>query len=182
MGNQMTVEVKEQIAEAMIKLSRKKDAGKITVKDLVSECGVSRQIFYYYYEDIYDVLKYILERDVSGYAAESIKIDDPFEAVKHFITCIIDNADEVRKGLESKLRPEVEAYLLQTLKKYVRYLIEHRLANVALKQQDINFLTDFAACGITGRIIENTMKDEKDVDEYCHQLLSLMQARIDQLA
>lgn len=44
----MPVQVKPMIAEAFIRLSKQKNIDKITVKDLVEACGISRQTFYYH--------------------------------------------------------------------------------------------------------------------------------------
>ncbi len=45
----MTDNLKDNIANTMIKLSRKKKVDKITVTDLANACHISRQTFYYYY-------------------------------------------------------------------------------------------------------------------------------------
>ena len=51
----MAVNAKSMIADAFIKLSGEKNIDKITVKDIVDECGISRQSFYYHFQDIYMV-------------------------------------------------------------------------------------------------------------------------------
>lgn len=177
----MPIDVKQQIANAMFELSKTKDPGKITVKDLVSACGVSRQIFYYYYQDIYEVFAYILRQDVEIYTNESIGMDTPIESVTHFVGCLVDNIDMFKKGLESKLRPDIESLMLDTFKKYIRILIEQKVTDVALRSVDLNFLTNFIACGLVGTIIDNSTNKDFNVDEYCTQLLQLVRARLDQL-
>ena len=37
----------------------------ITVKELVEECEVNRQTFYYHFQDIYDLLRWFLEHETS---------------------------------------------------------------------------------------------------------------------
>ena len=44
----MPVNVKNLIAETFVKLSDEKNIDKITVKDIVEACGISRQAFYYH--------------------------------------------------------------------------------------------------------------------------------------
>ena len=41
----MPLDVKAAVADALLELIRRKDADKITVKDLVEVCGISRQTF-----------------------------------------------------------------------------------------------------------------------------------------
>ena len=47
---------KTAIKEAFMTLLNKKPFDKITVKEIVEECGINRNTFYYHYEDIYDLL------------------------------------------------------------------------------------------------------------------------------
>ena len=54
----MPVQVKPMIAEAFIRLSKQKNIDKITVKDLVEACGISRQTFYYHFQDILEVIEW----------------------------------------------------------------------------------------------------------------------------
>ena len=47
-GKTVPLDVKAAVADALLELIRRKDADKITVKDLVEVCGISRQTFYYH--------------------------------------------------------------------------------------------------------------------------------------
>lgn len=58
----MATDIRTKIAEAMEEMSRTRHPDKISVQDLVNACGVSRQTFYYYFEDINAVMDLIFER------------------------------------------------------------------------------------------------------------------------
>jgi len=58
----VAVDTKELIAEAVKRLLMQKKVKKLTVKDIVDECSITRQTFYYHFEDIPDLLKWVLER------------------------------------------------------------------------------------------------------------------------
>ena len=51
-------DMKILIAEAFIDLLEKESIDKITVKQLIEECHISRQTFYYHFRDIMDVLEW----------------------------------------------------------------------------------------------------------------------------
>ena len=57
----MASSTKEALGNALKKMLSVKPIDKITVKDLVEECGVNRQTFYYHFQDIYDLLRFFLE-------------------------------------------------------------------------------------------------------------------------
>lgn len=72
----MPVQVKPMIAEAFIRLSKQKNIDKITVKDLVEACGISRQTFYYHFQDILEVIEWSLDQAFSHLLEQSLAADD----------------------------------------------------------------------------------------------------------
>ena len=50
------------IVEATMRLVEQKTVKKITVRDIVEACGITRNTFYYYFHDIYEVLEYALAK------------------------------------------------------------------------------------------------------------------------
>lgn len=50
---------KKAIVESFLQLLGKKPIDKITVRDVVDHCGINRNTFYYYFQDIYAVLEEI---------------------------------------------------------------------------------------------------------------------------
>lgn len=50
---------KKAIIESFLHIAAKKPLDKITVRDIVDDCGVNRNTFYYYFQDIYAVLEEI---------------------------------------------------------------------------------------------------------------------------
>ena len=58
----MTIGTEELIVQAVERLLMQKKVKKLTVKDIVEECGITRQTFYYHFRDIPDLLKWVLER------------------------------------------------------------------------------------------------------------------------
>ena len=60
----MTENIREVIVEAARTLLMDKKKRKLTVKDIVEECGITRQAFYYHFEDIPDMIRWTLEQSV----------------------------------------------------------------------------------------------------------------------
>jgi len=55
----MAIDMKKTIAEAASNLLFEKKVKKLTVKDIVEECHITRQAFYYHFEDIPDPLGFV---------------------------------------------------------------------------------------------------------------------------
>ncbi len=61
----MSATTKKLIIEKTIELSKKKAFNKITINELVKACGITRNTFYYYFHDIYDVIIVFVEDAVN---------------------------------------------------------------------------------------------------------------------
>ena len=58
----MPINMKAVIADAFVSLAQRKNVDKITVKDLVEACGISRQTFYYHFQDILEVIEWSMQQ------------------------------------------------------------------------------------------------------------------------
>ena len=57
---------KREIKNSFIKLLTERPISQITVKDIVEDCGVNRNSFYYHFQDIYDLLGYIFREEADA--------------------------------------------------------------------------------------------------------------------
>ena len=64
MASQSTGEkTKLLIANSLRKLMKKKSLDKIKIREIVEDCGVNRQTFYYHFQDIYALVEWIYTYD-----------------------------------------------------------------------------------------------------------------------
>ena len=59
----MAPSTKLALANALKAQLQKKFLDDITVKELVEACEINRQTFYYHFQDIYDLLRWLLEHE-----------------------------------------------------------------------------------------------------------------------
>ena len=57
----MSLLTQKAIVQTTIELAEKRPLNKITVRDIVEACGITRNTFYYYFHDIYEVLESAIE-------------------------------------------------------------------------------------------------------------------------
>ena len=50
---------KKAIVESFLKLLKEKPVEKITIKDIVEDCGINRNTFYYHFDDIPSLMEEI---------------------------------------------------------------------------------------------------------------------------
>ena len=81
----MAVDMKQLIAETLAGLLERKSVDKITVKELVETCGISRQAFYYHFQDIMDVIEWTAAQALQKAVDLSLAASTPQEALETLI-------------------------------------------------------------------------------------------------
>ena len=62
-NEEISLNTKKMLTESLKKTMLKKPLSKITVSELIQDCGINRNTFYYYFANIYDLLKWMLEQE-----------------------------------------------------------------------------------------------------------------------
>ena len=85
-----TYNTKRMLADSLKRAMKQKSFSKITVKEIIEDCGVNRKTFYYHFEDIYALLKWMFEEE----AIEVVKKFDLLVDYKDAIRFVMDYIDE----------------------------------------------------------------------------------------
>ena len=109
----MPVDMKSVIAESLMKLIQRNGLDKVTVKALIEECHISRQTFYYHFQDMMDVLEYIIRQVTRQLEEESLRAETPREALKVFVAFSVERFPMLRRLLDSQRRTQVEQLMLE---------------------------------------------------------------------
>lgn len=83
----MTYEVtsqntKKMLANTLISLMQKKSLSKITISEIVKECRINRKTFYYHFADIYELLEWHLEQEVTSLINPNITLNELDMAIR----------------------------------------------------------------------------------------------------
>lgn len=89
---------KELLADSFRELMLNRDFEKITIKHITDGAGVIRPTFYYHYQDKYDVLEYILCRDVIRPVEEKLKARKEKEAISSCFKAIEKDKEFYRRA------------------------------------------------------------------------------------
>ena len=57
-------QTKQALAAALKELMAQKPIDKITIHDITERCGIRRQNFYYHFEDVYDLMRWMFSEEV----------------------------------------------------------------------------------------------------------------------
>ena len=157
----MPVDMKELIAEAALKLVRSGAHRRITVKDIVEECHITRQTFYYHFDDVYDLLEWIFEEDAYKILPKELVFENWQDDVIRFLDHLKANSTYVINVYNSNRRLHMLNYIKNRALAYVRGLAEMRAGGINVDRKDYEFVVEFCADGVvalTSRWLDKGME------------------------
>ncbi len=91
---------KPAIMDSFIRLSQQMPIDKITVTKITKECGINRNTFYYYYNDVYDLLEEIIYTKMQKlFVIDENNYDDSWKASLRLIGQYAIKNEEFIKAL-----------------------------------------------------------------------------------
>ncbi|MDO5397970.1 MAG: TetR/AcrR family transcriptional regulator [bacterium] len=164
---------KRKIANAYIELLKKKNVDKITIKDIVERCGLTRQSFYYHFHDIFDLIEWLMNEKICAVSKETLKAKSFRGAVEYLLKELFDKYDIIAALLNSKERSTMEGIIIRTSRKYFISLYESR-DNLRLTRYELETALDFYSCAVSGYMLGLCKRGDKNVERAADRLVSLM--------
>lgn len=154
---------KKAIIDTFIELISERPFDKITVKDIVTRCGVNRNTFYYYFADIYALVDEIFQLEIQkivGNTASYVSWHDAFYKAVDFVA---QNKLAVYHLYKSISREQVENYLDRVISNNIESFIRGEAVGLNVDEADIGLLSRFYTHALTGMILEwlnNDMRED----------------------
>ena len=177
----MPVNMKAMIGDTFFQLAQKKSIDKITVKDLVETCGISRQSFYYHFQDILEVIEWLAEQAMQKALERSLRAETPQDAIRDLVSSFVENHENIERLLRSQRREQIEAILSQAFSAYLREIALKRSPTVRMPAGNPELALSFFSYGIVGFLREALRSGTRDVDALSHQLCTIITASLDGL-
>ena len=147
----MAENLKDKIAETFLEMTARKSFDKITIKDLVQECGISRQAFYYHFQDILDVIEWILQEGAKRLLDRCLQAENTRAALRLFKDFALEN------------------------------LYQHTAVDASMSYWDLSIALDFFTYGIGGVLIESSRNGRTDPEVLTDQLYRLLSGQMVQM-
>lgn len=178
---------KQALADSLKQLLTKKPFSKITVTELVEYCGVNRKTFYYHFEDIYALLRWMLEQDMISVLISEELTTEPEKVIRFALDYINQNRQLLTSVISELDHDELRNFLYEDLSAPIRSVIRKAEMESSLVLEDDyrEYLTSFYTSGMSGMIIQVLLRkvpSEEDFIKYMIttfqvSLLALVQAR-----
>ncbi|MCJ0564807.1 TetR/AcrR family transcriptional regulator C-terminal domain-containing protein [Enterococcus cecorum] len=171
-----TLNTKKSLAESLKKFMKKKPLAKITVSEIIADCGVNRKTFYYHFDDIYSLLKWMLEKEAIEVVKQFDLLLDYREAVIFVMNYVRKNKHLLCCAYDSIGRDEMKRFFYADFIGIVKTIIDNTEQQVGVHATaDFKiFLSHFYTEAIAGMLIDEFMSTEGHDPSLAAEYLSVV--------
>ena len=151
------------IMQTFLKLLNERSFDKITVKDIVEECGINRNTFYYNFKDIYDLVDEILQKEINEIVEKNKSFNLWSECLLYATNFAIGNKKAIYHLHNSEKKQQLDRYLERVLYDVIAGFVAKKSEGKNVKKDDIEFVAKFycyALLGLLDKWLDNGMKED----------------------
>ncbi len=159
----MSLMTKKALAASLKKLMMKTSLEKITVKDVVADCGVNRQTFYYHFQDIYDLLGWIYRTEAVDGIGDCKTYDTWQKGYLRVFNYVSANKTFCLNTFHSLGREHLDRFLHEVTYDLMMGVVNEVAEGSKVTEEDKNFVANFYTSAFIGLItmwIQDRMKED----------------------
>lgn len=165
---------KKAIEASFWKLLNERPLNKITVKDIVDDCGINRNSFYYHFEDIPSLIKSMVENLIDSLIASYPSFSSFEECMNYILNFFIENKRVLLHIYNSVNRDIFEQYLWDACKYCVMSFLNVQFADSKISDSDREIVIHFYMCLLYGQISAWAFAGmPSDIDKQYNRMLEL---------
>jgi probable dihydroxyacetone kinase regulator len=151
-----TMNTRRTLAASLKKYMEKKPLSKITVSEIIADCGFNRKTFYYHFEDIYALLKWMLEEEAIEVVKQFDLLVDYREAVLFVMNYVRENKHLLCCAYDSMGRDEMKRFFYADFIGITRKLVCDAEQQLGVHAEDdfMEFLAHFYTEAVAGLLID----------------------------
>ena len=143
----MTTSTKMALSNSLKKILQKKFLDDITVKEIVEDCAVNRQTFYYHFQDIYDLLRWFLNHETQEVLSHAEHWRDSLMATFQYLQ---ENHILVYHVFQSSGRGYIDCQFFSFSRALISALLDQDAVDLSIPEPDRMFLLDFYMYALSG--------------------------------
>lgn len=161
------------IAQSLREILKTKPFDKIKIREIVDNCNLNRQTFYYHFQDIYELVEWMYTHDGSLIVRDTFKAGGLSETVRLMLVYIENHKSELLNISNSK----ASYYFFDFLRKRINecYILCFDLlsSEYNIPESYKSFIAEYLTCAIVGVLehwIKNTSADRFSSEEFLEML------------
>ena len=150
----MAKQTQKFIMSTFMQLLEGESLDKITVRDIVEECEINRNTFYYHYSDIYDLLDDVFRVETEKFMSEDVNENTTFGEEYERAACfVLKYKKAILHIYDSKKRDVLQNYLETLAFSFISRFVKKEADGYGLPDEDIDYITGFYTHAIVGNTL-----------------------------
>ena len=166
---------KRAITEAFVEVLNEKPLAKITVSDITERCGISRNTFYYHYQDVLALLEELCEYEFDSVVQQYPEINSIEECLEALTSFARENKRAIRHIYDSENQATYTAFLWRMCEYVVTVYAKSAFGDAPVPDEDKKLFIRFYKCACYGMFIDWISHDMKE--EYVQGLLRVCELK-----
>lgn len=165
-NEEISFQTKQKLASSLKNAMEKKPLSKITVSELIRDCNVNRNTFYYHFSDIYDLLKWMLEQESIEVIKKIDLLIDTEEAIRFVMDFVDNNKHIINCAYDTMGHEEMKRFFYSDMIGVMKNVIDsgEQLMNLSLSAEFKEFIAAFYTEAMAGLMI-SWVKNKKTPDK-----------------
>jgi probable dihydroxyacetone kinase regulator len=165
---------KRALGASLKKLLLKKPLDKITVIDIIEDCEVNRQTFYYHFKDIFDLIEWMCIDEASKALNGNKTYDTWQQGFLQIFDAVLENKPFIMNVYQSVSREQVERYLYEVTYNLLAGVVEEQSHGMNVREDDKMFIADFYKFAFVGLMLDWIRKGMKEEPQRIIDRLSIL--------
>ena len=172
----------QAIKATVSRMLEEKPIDQITVKDIVKECGINRNTFYYHFQDVPTLMEEIIKEHVDRCVERFPDIESIEEVLEVALSFIYEKKRSVLHIFNSNSRDIIEKYLMEVCEYAVTRYITTAISERHIKEEAKTILIQLVKCLCFGEMMDWLIGGMKeDLRKPFHQLCELNKGHIEEI-
>lgn len=144
---------RKAIMDSCIRLLEERSVDRITVKDIVEDCGINRNTFYYHFEDLPSLIMEIIREDADRIMHDDTQPDSFRACMENAISFVLRRRSVALHLYRSSNRDVFMRYLLQICRHVVSRYVDKACGDLPVPESDRRLIIQSYACECFGGVI-----------------------------
>ncbi len=145
---------KKALANSLKQLMEKIPLNKITVQDIVDNCELNRQTFYYHFQSIFDLLEWIYKTEVVESISENKSYETWTEGYLNILLYIEKNKKFCLNTFKYTERDNLDSIMYKITNGLLAGVVREVLQNMGLKEEDKELICNFFSLAFIGLLVQ----------------------------
>ena len=150
----MVSKKRNAIMESLLKLLEDRPLNKITIRDIVDDCGINRNTFYYHFEDMSSLIEAIIISEVDRVMNQYQDISSMEECIEMAMRLVMDHKRAIWHIYHSANRDFLEIRLMEICKHAATQFVEKTAGDMEIRPGDCDIIIQSYKCELFGLVID----------------------------